>query len=122
MSSVSSRDRRSPLFKRLNRPKAPDTELNQGKEKLTGQQGKSGKSHTDSDEKQRNSKRGKTDAGENQGNCGGNSKLEIIWSCDDGKLARDCILNLGWHTTEGAVGGTEINEGIQINITFSFSN
>lgn len=70
MSSTSSRDRPSPLFKRLTQPKAPDTELNQGKEKLTGQQGKSGKSHTDSDEKQRNSKRGKTDAGENQGNCG----------------------------------------------------
>ena len=33
MSCASSRDRPSPLFNRLTRPKAPDTELNQGKEK-----------------------------------------------------------------------------------------
>ena len=114
----------APLFNRLTRPKAPDTELNQGKEKTDA--GKIREIGLRFRWKAEKFKMWKNWRGWKSGKLRGNLKLEIIWSCDDGKLARDCILNLGWHTDRRGgvvlVGGTEINEGIQINITFSFSN
>ena len=58
----------APLFNAAHPTKSSRHGIKPRRKKLT--QEKSGKSGADSDEKQRNSKCGKTDAGENQGNCG----------------------------------------------------
>ena len=113
----------APLFNVAHPTKSSRHGIKPRRKKLT--QDKSGKSGADSDEKQRNSnveKLTRVKIREIAGKFEIGNYLELRWWKIGSRLHFKSWLapppkRGGW-----LVGGTEINEGIQINITSSFSN